>query len=324
MCREAASKSNLIAFNKIGDSLFMKRKANIDIKRGWKKCSKCNLKKSLENFYFRPRGDYRSCCYDCYLIPAKPRIYSRGDKLFRICSTCDKEKEINNFGKCKKGINGISPRCKRCVCERAKIDRDKNRDKIRLRQKIKIKTDEKFRLKRNLQSKKYKEKDKEKWKKYSNEYNKKRLATDPAFKLKHNLRVDFGDFIRRGTKVKSVIKLIGCEINDFRIYLENQFDLKMNWDNYGSYWHLDHIVPQSLFNHLNQKEIELCYNYHNFQPLEANMNVCIKRNNLFISKQHLLKKIEINGMDSIYQKLLYFLNSKILEYNETFKVYSNN
>jgi len=41
--------------------------------------------------------------------------------------------------------------------------------------------------------------------------------------------------------------LVGYVLKDLMEHLESQFDDKMNWDNYGTYWHVDHIRPRSLF-----------------------------------------------------------------------------
>jgi hypothetical protein len=41
----------------------------------------------------------------------------------------------------------------------------------------------------------------------------------------------------------------------------------MNWDNYGSYWDIDHIKPCTLFNLSDPEQQKMCFNYQNTQPL---------------------------------------------------------
>lgn len=41
--------------------------------------------------------------------------------------------------------------------------------------------------------------------------------------------------------------LFGYDVETLRRHLERQFTKKMSWENYGSYWELDHIVPMRLF-----------------------------------------------------------------------------
>ena len=42
----------------------------------------------------------------------------------------------------------------------------------------------------------------------------------------------------------------------------------MNWKNYGSYWHVDHVKPCSLFNLTNDNDRLLMNHFYNLQPLE--------------------------------------------------------
>jgi len=63
--------------------------------------------------------------------------------------------------------------------------------------------------------------------------------------------------------------------DDLREHLESQFDENMSWDNYGSYWHIDHIYPQSRlpYDSLEHENFQLCWSLSNLQPLEATENI---------------------------------------------------
>lgn len=69
--------------------------------------------------------------------------------------------------------------------------------------------------------------------------------------------------------------LVGYTIKDLMNHLEKQFDEKMNWSNYGSYWHIDHIKPRSLFKykHPEEKEFQECWSLRNLRPLEKIANI---------------------------------------------------
>jgi len=69
--------------------------------------------------------------------------------------------------------------------------------------------------------------------------------------------------------------LVGYTANDLIQHLEKQFDDKMSWDNYGSYWHIDHIKPKSLFAYISESDEEFrkCWALTNLQPLEAKANI---------------------------------------------------
>jgi hypothetical protein len=63
--------------------------------------------------------------------------------------------------------------------------------------------------------------------------------------------------------------------SDLVEHLENQFDDKMNWDNYGDYWVVDHIYPQSLlpYSSLEDENFQKCWALENLQPLEKIANI---------------------------------------------------
>ena len=66
-------------------------------------------------------------------------------------------------------------------------------------------------------------------------------------------------------------------------YLEKKFDEKMNWDNYGKYWAVDHIKPKTLFTYNSENDLEFkqCWALKNLQPLEKIQN--IKKGNKYIN-----------------------------------------
>ena len=57
-------------------------------------------------------------------------------------------------------------------------------------------------------------------------------------------------------------------------HLESHFDERMNWDNQGSYWHIDHIIPLSFFEFESHKDLEfkLAWHLNNLRPLSARDN----------------------------------------------------
>jgi hypothetical protein len=81
-------------------------------------------------------------------------------------------------------------------------------------------------------------------------------------------------------------------------HLENQFDQNMTWDNYGSYWHVDHIIPRSVFDPTNDQHIKWCWSLENLRPLEAWENMSksasiileeVKKISFYEDVKHLLK-----------------------------------
>jgi len=64
---------------------------------------------------------------------------------------------------------------------------------------------------------------------------------------------------------------LGCEIEEFREYIENQFTEGMTWENYGE-WHIDHIIPLQ-YKNPTMEEVVKRLHFTNTQPLWASDNM---------------------------------------------------
>ena len=118
-----------------------------------------------------------------------------------------------------------------------------------------------------LKHKEYYNSNKEKLNKYRRDYNKHKIDSDPLFKLRMCIRslisVSFKNKFTK--KSKKTIEILGCSFFEFKKYIENLFDENMNWENYGKYWQLDHIIPISWA--IDKEELYKLNHYTNFQPL---------------------------------------------------------
>jgi len=67
-------------------------------------------------------------------------------------------------------------------------------------------------------------------------------------------------------------------------HLQAQFDEYMTWENYGEYWNIDHIYPQSRlpYDSLEHPNFLKCWSLENLQPLEKIEN--IKKSNKILDK----------------------------------------
>ncbi|NBQ17559.1 hypothetical protein EBU24_04530 [bacterium] len=74
-------------------------------------------------------------------------------------------------------------------------------------------------------------------------------------------------------KSKHTMELLGCSIEELKIYLEKQFVKGMCWNNYGKKgWHIDHILPCASFDLTDPEQQKICFHYTNLQPLWAKDN----------------------------------------------------
>ena len=104
-------------------------------------------------------------------------------------------------------------------------------------------------------------------------YSKERRQNDPVFKLSLYLRCRLRKAIVRNQKSGSAVRELGCFIKDLKGHLESLFDKNMTWENWGTYWHLDHIFPLAAANMEDRAEFLAVNNWRNLQPLEAKANL---------------------------------------------------
>ena len=71
---------------------------------------------------------------------------------------------------------------------------------------------------------------------------------------------------------------MGCDPHFLKQWFEFQFDEKMNWNNYGTYFSIDHVKPISLFNVEDENDRRLINHWTNLSPLEKHENMKINNN----------------------------------------------
>lgn len=111
--------------------------------------------------------------------------------------------------------------------------------------------------------------------KQTSEYKKEKLKTDPQFKIEKNLRnrlyIAFAS--QNKTKSERTWKYIDCSPKFLKEWIEYQLYDGMTFENYGEYWHLDHVKPCASFDLTNETEISECFNWKNIQPLRSEKNI---------------------------------------------------
>lgn len=132
--------------------------------------------------------------------------------------------------------------------------------------------------------KKYKKENKDNIRIYNNEYEKNRKKIDPSFKLRKNCSRLIKHSLNGSKNGQSILPYLPYTMNDLKKHLENQFDSKMSWKNYGNYWHIDHIYPQSKLPYTSMKDdnFQKCWALENLRPLEGIENM--KKSNKIVSE----------------------------------------
>jgi len=169
-----------------------------------------------------------------YITKKSPRLKENLQEGHKICTICKLELSLDKF-KPGKGRFGVSSNCKIC-----------------------------FNIKWNQYQKHTGQ---------NKKHNKLKRQTDVQWKLKAVLRGRYLDALKRHTsggkvnKYHSAIQLLGCNIEFYKQYLEQQFKPDMTWKNHGTLWEIDHIKPCALFDLTNINQQQECFHYSNTQPL---------------------------------------------------------
>ena len=172
--------------------------------------------------------------------------------MLKSCCLCLQTLPLTEYTKCKANKDGLAYRCKGCD----KVNRDN----------------------RKVYIKNYTKDNKIKRIEYNKTYNsqphvlardaeRKRInrKTNPEVKLREYTRNRINECVKlyQLKKHDNTLDALGCSISDYVKHIESQLNDKMNWDNYGEYWEIDHIIPLSKGGN---------FHYTNTQPLSVTNN----------------------------------------------------
>ena len=259
-----------------------------------KVCTKCAIKKEINNFRLRKDNRcnliYRnSICKECEKQykkehkKKKERKLTENQKLinqgYKKCSTCKEIKTLDNFYYRKKR-ECYESSCKKCLYKKQMEYIKNNREKVnkatnnyyhnnkekykeihkKYYEKNKDKTKEKDWYKKSLSKRKY--------------YQKNKRKNDIIFKIKCQTRCLIHKSFARKHFAKNghTQNIIGCDFDFFYNYLLQPFK-----DNYGYEWdkiepvHIDHIKPLK-YAKTEEDVIKYCH-YTNLQLLKAEDNL---------------------------------------------------
>lgn len=234
------------------------------VKPGYKICTKCTIEKCIAEFSFKnkSKNQRQSYCKSCQsnsqklsYNPEKTRQHNK--KYWKenkeALTAQNKIYYVNNKG----SINNQKKEYNKKNSESLKLSRKEyyqnNKQHLEIKKKEYANNNvEKLRIaRRNLKIEKRK--------------------TDIQFKLRENISGRIRSAIKnsKGIKKTKMADLIGCSVFELRLHLESKFLPTMSWSNYGKEWHIDHILPCSLFDLTDVEQQKECFHYTNLQPLWA-------------------------------------------------------
>lgn len=128
----------------------------------------------------------------------------------------------------------------------------------------------------------YRSKNREKIREQARLYMKNKCK-DPYFRLHKNISKAIWENLKSGNfskENKKFLNFVSWTMEELIQHLETQFTEGMNWNNYGSFWHLDHIVPISWFDLTTQ--FNEVWELSNLQPMKSFEN--LSKNNRYSGK----------------------------------------
>jgi hypothetical protein len=188
----------------------------------------------------------------------------------KACTYCKQIKTEDNFYLIKQG-KALYSKCKSC-CVIVNKETQKKRDKDKkheYNQEYYKKNKHDLSLKNKEKKNAYREQYYAKNKALIFEKEKIRYHNDINFRLSKIYRNRFNAYIKGE---RNALKYLECSIDCLKTYLEKQFSNHMSWDNKGSYWEIDHVIPVSKFNLANNEHVKVCFHWCNLRPIPETEN----------------------------------------------------
>ena len=259
-----------------------------------KLCPDCNTNKDIIEFTYSHRILVRcKSCQNEKRGKKRKEDKSNAENTTKLCKDCSKEKKGSEFEfgtlTCKKCFSekdkeaNHRPKAddpdKKCrVCETTKsatmfrkrelVCKECNKKKL-----YKWREDNKERFLEICKT--YREKDEKK--EIRRNYLRNKYNNEIKFRLEKLYRNRFRDCVKKRYLPKNTSfdyeKILGCNWEIFLKWLEFNMKPEMNWENYGSYWHIDHVYPCSLFDFSIEENRSKCFNWTNLTPLEGIENI---------------------------------------------------
>jgi len=278
-----------------------------------KKCTKCEVVKSLDEFSNDKKGEYGKAwkCKSCFKEYRTKHYEKNNEKIKEYAKKYRKnnKEKVKVCGKKYRENNKISLIKYRKEWyqknkEYAKKYRKNNKEKVKEYKKNWAKEWYKNnKEKQRLISAKYHKDNKETILKRHNVWAKEKKKTDVLYKLRCTVRVNLVTSLKRQgySKKTKTYNMLKCEYDFFLEWLNG---IASNGYTYGvGDLHLDHVVPVSLAQ--TEDEILLLCHYSNYQLLSADENLLKK--DFYVNPTNLKRVLEHhpepNKIKEIYSRL---------------------
>jgi hypothetical protein len=101
---------------------------------------------------------------------------------------------------------------------------------------------------------------------------KERMNTDEIYCFLKKKRSKIYYCFKDGKDEKTT-EYLNCNNKYMKDWIKLNYDEKMNDENHGSYWHLDHVIPINTFDYTIEQNKHLAFGWYNMSALETSKNM---------------------------------------------------
>lgn len=93
-----------------------------------------------------------------------------------------------------------------------------------------------------------------------------------SFREKRKWQITLRRYVIEKSPCPAYAPYFGLDIDNIRKWFEYQFTADLNWENFAKAWQFDHIIPVTYFDHSQEEELRLCWNFVNLrvEPIQFN------------------------------------------------------
>lgn len=238
--------------------------------KGRKHCKECNSKERKER-YAKKKANISDTKLKFCSLCSNRKVETEFNPGFAVCKICQSEQKKARHDKLRANL----PDSKQCL----ECDMTQDIDQFRIGENVcytcaKLKTykwrkdnPERFQkiCERSRQKDDYREK--------QNKSKKERYHNNPTERVSRNYRCHLRDYIFRGIVSKKIDKIVGISQEKMKDWLEFNFKPGMTWDNYGTFWNLDHVIPCSSYDLEDNDALYECFSWKNTMPVYCKSNL---------------------------------------------------
>jgi hypothetical protein len=165
----------------------------------------------------------------------KRKLKSIAKMETKRCSSCESEKDLNEFNNLRSSSDGKHNVCRVCSNETSRLWRINNRRHV-------------------------------------NNYMSQHYATNPQYRIKTSMLNRLNRFIKNGIYSRRTEELIGCSRQVFTDWIYFNLEDGMTFENHGTLWSFDMVIPFKAFDLTNEDDLRAVMNYSNIKPCIKDMN----------------------------------------------------